>query len=158
MRQEVNIPHNVNNTNLHVHGLHVDPEKGDVTIVIMPDSEADTVGEYDAPSQLPRTPEELVCNIDEGSVADQPVKPGDWKYQYRLPADHLPGTHWFHPHKHGSTAAQLENGMAGSMVIREPKDQAIFPDHLHSPWSQKYDRVMMIQQIANYGLQQGKGG
>lgn len=158
VRQEVNIPHNLNNTNLHVHGLHVDPEKDDVTIVIVPDSEANTVGQYDAPSQLPSTPEDLVCTLDEGSVADQPVKPGDWLYQYRLPKNHLPGTHWFHPHKHGSTAAQVENGMAGSMVIQEPKQQAIFPKFYDTAWAQEYDRVMMIQQIANYGLQQGKGG
>lgn len=158
VRQEVNIPHNLNNTNLHVHGLHVDPEKDDVTIVIIPDEEPSrTVEQYDAPSQLPTTPEALMCDIDEGSVSDQSVKPGNWPYVYRLPPNHLPGTHWFHPHKHGSTAAQLENGMAGSMVIEEPREQAIFPDHLDSDWSRRYDRVMMIQQIANYGLQQGTG-
>ncbi|MEO0810223.1 MAG: multicopper oxidase domain-containing protein, partial [Pseudomonadota bacterium] len=157
IRQEVNIPHNLNNTNLHVHGLHVDPEKDDVTIVIVPEDEAGTVDEYDAPHHLPTSPEDL-SDLNEGSVADQPVKPGRWSYQYRIPENHLPGTHWFHPHKHGSTAAQVENGMAGSMVIQEPSELAMFPGFENSEWSARYDQVMMIQQIANYGLQQGQGG
>jgi hypothetical protein len=48
--------------------------------------------------------------------------------------------------------------MAGSMVIREPKKLALFPDNQDDTWAQTYDGVMMIQQIANYGLQEGAGG
>lgn len=157
IRQEVNIPHNLNNTNLHVHGLHVDPAKDDVTIVIVPEDEAGTVDEYDAPHHIPEYPEDLKA-LNEGSVSDQSVKPGRWSYQYRIPENHLPGTHWFHPHKHGSTAAQVENGMAGSMVIQEPSELAMFPGFEGTEWAQRFDQVMMIQQIANYGLQQGVGG
>lgn len=158
VRQEVNIPHNLNNTNLHVHGLHVDPGKDDVTIVIVPESEAGTVAQYDAPHDIPTTPEEVLQNLNEGSVSDQAVKPGQWAYQYRIPDNHLPGTHWFHPHKHGSTAAQVENGMAGSMVIQEPEGLEIFPGSRGTEWEERFDTVMMIQQIANYGLQQGSAG
>ncbi|MEL7145128.1 MAG: multicopper oxidase domain-containing protein, partial [Bacteroidota bacterium] len=113
---EFNVPHNLNNTNLHVHGLHVDPSKDDVTIVIVP--EGKSTKDYDAPHQ--GHPVDAVKNPDSlnaFSVADQSVKPGRWKYQYKIPPTHLPGTHWFHPHKHGAPSAQGENGLAGTLVI-----------------------------------------
>ncbi len=170
VKHEVNIPHNLNNTNLHVHGLHVDPAKDDVTIVIVPEGES--AAGYDAPhAQHPTT-----SGLDEGSVADQSVKNGSWDYQYRIPHTHLPGTHWYHPHKHGSTAAQLENGMAGSMVIQESCDTGIKPivpcsdtpnsvegesstqaNYDRGDWEAKHDRVLMLQEIGNYGLQHGEG-
>jgi FtsP/CotA-like multicopper oxidase with cupredoxin domain len=31
-----------------------------------------------------------------------------------------PGTHWYHAHKHGSTALDISNGMAGAFVIESP--------------------------------------
>jgi FtsP/CotA-like multicopper oxidase with cupredoxin domain len=36
-----------------------------------------------------------------------------------------PGTHWYHAHKHGSTALNLANGMAGAFIISGPYDDAI---------------------------------
>jgi FtsP/CotA-like multicopper oxidase with cupredoxin domain len=36
-----------------------------------------------------------------------------------------PGTHWYHAHKHGSTALNLSNGMAGALIITGPYDDAI---------------------------------
>jgi hypothetical protein len=33
------------------------------------------------------------------------VAPGEsWTYDYAVPSDHLPGTHWYHSHLHGSSA------------------------------------------------------
>ncbi len=154
LKHEVNIPHNLDNTNLHVHGLHVDPAKDDVTIVIVPVG-ASTTG-YDAPhSNTPTT-----TGLNEGSVADQSIKGGSWDYQYKIPSDHLPGTHWYHPHKHGSTAAQVENGMAGSIVIEENSTNAIVSiadATSRQQWQDEHDKVLMIQEIANYGTQKGKG-
>ena len=92
VRHEVNLPHNPNNTNLHVHGLHVDPTQDNVTLVIIPEGESKM--DY-APSLWPYIREQV------------------WPYQYRIPKDHLPGTHWYHAHKHGSTSIHVENGMAG---------------------------------------------
>jgi len=167
IRQEVNIPHNLNNTNLHVHGLHVDPEKDDVTIVVIPDSEHDEAT-YDAPAAhthgadftFPTKVGDLSI-YNEGSVADRPVSSGNWGYQYKIPDIHLPGSHWFHPHKHGSTSSQVENGMAGSLVIQEAPNNAIvsgFPSQeARTQWEQAHDSVLMIQEIANYGVQQGQG-
>lgn len=166
LRGEINIPHNLNNTNLHVHGLHVDPSKDDVTIVIVPEGES-TEG-YDAPHS--NHPVSSISELDEFSVADQSVKPGAWNYQYKIPNIHLPGTHWFHPHKHGATSAQVENGLAGTLVIQEADSNAIVPfpgrpgaeggmqtNYDLQNWRNRYDRVFAIQEITNYAFNFGKG-
>ncbi len=127
---EVNIPHNVNNTNLHTHGLHVDPSHDDVFLIVLP--EGDSAENYDS-ELLPIIREQV------------------WPYQYRIPDSHVPGTHWYHAHKHGSTSAHVENGMAGALVIQPADDaNAIIPG-----LDPEQDRVLMLQLIANFGLQAG---
>ncbi|MEM9337286.1 MAG: multicopper oxidase domain-containing protein [Bacteroidota bacterium] len=152
---EINIPHNFNNTNLHVHGLHVDPSKDDVTIVIVP--EGASPDDYDAPHS--NHPVSNLDSLNEYSVADQSVKPGIWQYQYKIPPSHLPGTHWFHPHKHGATSAQVENGLAGALIIQDSLENSLVPfsneDEMIT-WRDKNDLVFSIQEITNYA-QFGKG-
>ena len=131
---EVNVPHN---PNLHVHGLHVDPNRDDVTIVITP------IGDES----------DYVVNDTDLSVSDQSVKRGGWEYSYRIPTDHLPGTYWYHPHKHGSTSVQVGNGMAGPLIIKPSNDQ----DSL-APGLGDNDLVLILQEIYNYGIQQGVAG
>jgi len=49
------------------------------------------------------------------------VEPGEhFDYVYRIPEDHMPGTHWYHPHKHGSTAAHAGGGGVGMIIVRDP--------------------------------------
>ena len=36
-----------------------------------------------------------------------------------------PGTHWYHAHKHGSTAINLANGMAGALIIEGDYDATL---------------------------------
>jgi FtsP/CotA-like multicopper oxidase with cupredoxin domain len=58
-------------------------------------------------------------------VEDSPGKPAP----YRM--GQSPGTHWYHAHKHGSTAINVLNGMAGVFVIEGDYDDAlaaIYPD------------------------------
>jgi FtsP/CotA-like multicopper oxidase with cupredoxin domain len=38
-----------------------------------------------------------------------------------------PGTHWYHAHKHGSTALNLADGMAGAFIIEDAYDDALKP-------------------------------
>lgn len=38
-----------------------------------------------------------------------------------------PGTHWYHGHKHGSTALNLANGMAGALIIEGDYDDVLRP-------------------------------
>ena len=46
------------------------------------------------------------------------IAPGDsFQYAFRFPMNQSPGTHWYHPHKHGSVAMQVMNGMAGALIV-----------------------------------------
>ena len=135
---EVNIPHGFNEVNLHVHGLHVDPKQDNVAVLILPQD-----GD---PSALSSNQQILVQNINQW-----------WqrRYQYKIPADHLPGTHWYHSHRHGATSIQVENGMAGALVIRPKNDQ---DDLVPGLCDTRHDRVLVTQEIQNFGVNgQGTG-
>lgn len=46
------------------------------------------------------------------------IRPGAAsQYTYTIPADHPAGTFWYHPHKHGSVAYQIGNGLAGALIV-----------------------------------------
>lgn len=155
VKGDLNIPHDLKFTNLHVHGLHVDPDRDNVLLVIEPNG-------IDMPMHSNAMTKDTAMYIDK-----------QWLYEYQIPKVHLPGTHWYHPHKHGSTSAQLENGLAGTMVIMENEDNAIVPfpgqtesvegnggtqtDYDLDKWRAVNDRVMAIQEVSNYGLQAGDG-
>jgi FtsP/CotA-like multicopper oxidase with cupredoxin domain len=49
------------------------------------------------------------------------IAPGDSiNYHFRIPDNQSAGTHWYHPHKHGSVAIQVANGMAGAFIVEDP--------------------------------------
>jgi FtsP/CotA-like multicopper oxidase with cupredoxin domain len=52
-----------------------------------------------------------------------------------------PGTHWYHAHKHGSTALNLANGMAGALIIEGDYDDKLKPFYTKQ-------RVLVLQQYA----------
>lgn len=39
------------------------------------------------------------------------------QYAFGIPMNQSPGTHWYHPHKHGSVALQVANGMSGAFLV-----------------------------------------
>jgi FtsP/CotA-like multicopper oxidase with cupredoxin domain len=46
------------------------------------------------------------------------IGPGEsFDYEFALPADHPPGTYWYHPHRHGLVADQIFAGLYGAIVI-----------------------------------------
>jgi FtsP/CotA-like multicopper oxidase with cupredoxin domain/peroxiredoxin len=46
------------------------------------------------------------------------IDPGtSFDFYYQLPANHVAGTFWFHPHKHGGVAYQLSNGVMGALIV-----------------------------------------
>lgn len=48
------------------------------------------------------------------------IPPGEtYEYTSVLPQNHHPGTHWYHPHRHGSTTLQLGGGAAGAILVRD---------------------------------------
>jgi FtsP/CotA-like multicopper oxidase with cupredoxin domain len=63
-----------------------------------------------------------------------------------------PGTHWYHAHKHGSTAIDVSNGMTGAFIIEGDYDQEIsqyYDPTAKQPgvaWTRKQP-VMVINQI-----------
>jgi FtsP/CotA-like multicopper oxidase with cupredoxin domain/peroxiredoxin len=52
------------------------------------------------------------------------VEPGaQFSYDYgTIRDDHPSGTFWYHPHKHGSVAYQLSNGLAGALIVEGDKN------------------------------------
>lgn len=87
-----------NSTNLHVHGLHVNPGIVSTT--------PEVYGDY------------VVDDPDKG------VHPGQSRqHQFDIGGDHPPGAYWYHPHLHGSTAMQVGSGMAGALLIKGAIDQ-----------------------------------
>lgn len=56
-----------------------------------------------------------------------------------------PGTHWYHAHKHGSTALNVANGMTGAFVIEGQYDV-----DLRTFYGQDFrDQVLVIQQLSS---------
>lgn len=90
----MNIPHDLNTTNLHVHGLEVVPHL------------FEPVGTSDSAAHM---------------IAIEPGKTKD--YTFELPDDHPTGLYWYHPHHHGSTAVQVANGMAGVIIVEGAIDE-----------------------------------
>ncbi len=49
------------------------------------------------------------------------IAPGkSFQYSFVIPKNQAPGTHWYHPHKHGSVALQVGNAMSGAFIVRDP--------------------------------------
>jgi FtsP/CotA-like multicopper oxidase with cupredoxin domain len=87
-----------NSTNLHFHGLHVDPG------IIRPG----VYGDY-------------VVDTPEAGV-----RPGQSRqHELKIPANHTNGIYWYHPHLHGSSNVQVSSGMFGAILIRDPADRFI---------------------------------
>lgn len=64
-------------------------------------------------------------------------------YEIRVPADHPPGTFWYHAHTHGSTAIQVGSGMAGALIIED--DERDIPAALRE--ANRREKVMVFQTI-----------
>ncbi len=46
------------------------------------------------------------------------IEPGEsFDYEFELPADHPPGTYWYHPHRHGLVADQIFAGLYGAIIV-----------------------------------------
>ncbi len=88
-----------NETNLHTHGLHVQPETATGTSFY-----GDNVLVHHAAGATAQ----YRFDIDEDQ--DTRGRP------------HEPGTFWYHPHVHGSTAIQVANGMAGALIVEGDVD------------------------------------
>ena len=78
---------------------------------------------------------------------------GAYPYCFKVPTydpakvlmGQAPGTHWYHAHKHGSTALNVANGMTGVFIIEGKYD-----DDLHKFYGPKLrEHVLMLQQLSS---------
>ena len=95
-------------------------------------------------------------NLDQGLWPQYSL--GAFPYCYRLPKygseyspepedgalmGQAPGTHWYHAHKHGSTALNVGNGMAGAFII-----EGAYDDELQEFYNGELkEHVLVIQQL-----------
>jgi FtsP/CotA-like multicopper oxidase with cupredoxin domain len=134
--------HGLNSTNFHFHGFHVSPQspQDNVSLELRPPLPAGAV------------------------LADQPhgshgpaavVAYGQYDYVLDpLRYTQAPGTHWYHAHKHGSTALHVLNGQVGSFEVRGEFDRRL--EALFQQAGGLVDRLLVVQQIQD--KQPGMGG
>jgi FtsP/CotA-like multicopper oxidase with cupredoxin domain len=118
--------HGDNVTNLHFHGTHVSPQAPQDYVLLEL-----------APA---RTRAEMIGHTHTRGQA------ATGQFQYAInpfPSNQAEGTHWYHPHKHGSVSVQVLNGMAGALIIEGP-----FDDWLEGFYDGGLtEQVMVIQQL-----------
>jgi FtsP/CotA-like multicopper oxidase with cupredoxin domain len=130
----MNCFHGDNTTNLHFHGTHVSPQSPQDFVLL----QLTPFG----------TPKGSVMHGKEYEVT------GEFQYAVDpLPKNQSEGTHWYHPHKHGSTAEQVGNGMAGAIVIEGPFDK-----WLQSQYGNRLrEKLMVVQQVHDLNFTTKKG-
>lgn len=127
-------PHGFSVTNLHTHGLHVNPDDDGDNVLreIWPFGTPDSYSAF--------------C----GTGPDY-FHIGTNNYRYNFLPGHPVGSYWYHPHKHGSTAFQVANGLAGALIVEDTEhnlftvfgiDQAQYQD--------RFEKILIVQQITLY--------
>jgi FtsP/CotA-like multicopper oxidase with cupredoxin domain len=90
------------------------------------------------------------CFVLPHKPEDQPVDQGD------LRMGQAPGTHWYHAHKHGSTAINVMNGMTGAFIIEGQYDDdlnALYASYSvkrggeSKPWNTRLQPVLVLNQL-----------
>lgn len=119
-------------TNIHYHGTHVSPQ---------PHQDFVLLSLYSQNQTDPAPPEETEY-VQVGSYQTD-INPFPW--------NQAPGTHWYHPHKHGSTALQVLNGLSGALLIQGEFDDWLYAyygvDPLDDAQLETFEKVMVVQQV-----------
>ncbi len=75
-----------------------------------------------------------------------------------------PGTHWYHAHKHGSTALNVSNGMSGTLIIEGDgydgffdKTYAAFRKNTKTTWTRQQPTLVVNQYTATPNLERVPG-
>ncbi len=157
----VNVPHGSHTTNLHTHGLHVNPDMnangtfGDNTFSrILPRADWQARQQSTDAGCRNLEPHERVAE------AQYEHHLGDVQHSSRAagaaPQPHPPGTHWYHPHAHGATHDQVASGLAGFLIVEGDVDEAINmamtgtprPDPTQKTGPYDYrERLMLLQRV-----------
>ncbi len=155
LKGHVNGVHATHVTNIHTHGLHVAPganpdgtHSDNVLLRILPRADWEARRQSDDPELHQLAQLEHVGELD---------------YEYRLAATrdgarrpHPPGTHWYHPHAHGSTADQTASGVAGFLIVEGDVDESVNqalagetwpdPEEKSGPFDYR-ERLIMMQRV-----------
>ncbi len=78
-------------------------------------------------------------------------------YEYPIEPDHPSGTFWYHAHWHGSVAAHVGSGMAGTLIVDgDPTDNIADLEDVREVAAAQ-ERILVLQQIPyfNEGLPEG---
>ena len=102
-----------NPTNLHTHGLIVEPRQATAT--------NPTYGDYVYLLAYPtgQKPTMAMPGLD---LTDQPLD-----YDIYVPLNHPSGSYWIHPHVHGLALNQVSYGLAGTITVGSPTDYLTGP-------------------------------
>lgn len=167
LKGHMNGQHATRVTNLHTHGLHVQPEVNDdgthsdnVLLRILPRAD------WEARKNSSYTDLHTLGANEHVGELDYKMELG-WERD-GVPMSHPPGTHWYHPHPHGATHEQVSAGMAGFLIVEGDVDEAInramtgeaWPDSEVKTGPFDYrERLMFIQRaaIGSFDLNAGRG-
>jgi FtsP/CotA-like multicopper oxidase with cupredoxin domain len=162
--------HSTHVTNFHTHGLHVRPgtnpdgtHSDNVILRIL------SQGDF----KRRETAEDPRCRFlldnEQAGEANYEFRLGDvQKFERRRMAEklgipyepqvHPPGTHWYHPHSHGSTHNQVSSGMAGFLIVEGQEDKTINRlmtgnaqpniELKSGDWDYR-ERLMLVQRVLN---------
>jgi FtsP/CotA-like multicopper oxidase with cupredoxin domain len=134
--------HGDNSTNFHFHGFHVSPQAGqdNVLLELRPPANngaaAPASGHGDHEAQVV---------YGQTQIALDPLR-----------NTQAPGTHWYHAHKHGSTALQILNGLVGTFKVEGAFDEQLNGYFRTDGGGKLVDRLMVVQQLQ--AKQPGLGG
>lgn len=150
-------PHDQHTTNLHTHGLHVTPSHNpngshsdNVLLRIIPTEDFDNRMAHTPPLALNPLHEVVGRSSYEFRIGDSAGTP-----------THPPGTHWYHPHPHGSTYDQVASGMAGFLIVEGDVDAALETAMAAQPAYNYRERLMLLQRIfdaVGAPLEEGESG
>jgi FtsP/CotA-like multicopper oxidase with cupredoxin domain len=106
-----------NPTNLHTHGLIVEPHRAE--------GPSDPYGDYVFLELRNPGNTNTTCTATSHAGHNHPdmdVACGAVDYAIQIPANHPSGHFWFHPHLHGIALNQVTSGMSGVITIGTPED------------------------------------
>jgi FtsP/CotA-like multicopper oxidase with cupredoxin domain len=139
--------HGLNSTNFHFHGFHVSPQ-----------APQDNVGLELRPPKPQGISESFGTHATHGLHGGMSmVAFGHYDFVLDpLRYTQAPGTHWYHAHKHGSTALHVLNGQVGTFEIRGEFDNQLEAYFKNKGGGELRDRLMVVQQLQE--KQPGLGG
>ena len=86
------------------------------------------------------------------------------KLRMDLPADQrrqlqmgqAPGLHWYHAHKHGSTAINVANGLTGAFIIEGDYDKELNDFYGEEDWTRRQPVLVINQLGVRPNLERGR--